>query len=152
MQTKETTRVDIKKAVSIVVPVYFNEQSLPQLFDALSGIETRLMEKNVGMELIFVDDGSGDNSLMELFKIKQRRPSTKVVKLTRNFGAVHASKTGLQLVTGDCFVMLAADLQDPPELIATMVEKWLQGAKFVICKRMHRSDPALSKLFAYIFY
>src|SRR5256885_3577696 len=140
------------KKISIVVPVYFNEQSLPQLFEALLAIENNLLERGVEMELIFVDDGSGDHSLKELLKIKQYRPSTKVIKLTRNFGAVHASKTGLQFVSGDCFMELAADLQDPPELIPKMVDKWLQGAKFVICKRTHRVDPPVSKLFAYIFY
>jgi polyisoprenyl-phosphate glycosyltransferase len=58
----------------------------------------------------------------------------------------------LQFVSGDCFVGLAADLQDPPELIPEMVDKWLGGAKFIICKRMARSDPPGSKLFAFIFY
>jgi glycosyltransferase involved in cell wall biosynthesis len=104
------------------------------------------------MELIFVDDGSGDHSLEELFKIKKRRESTKVIKLTRNFGAVHASKTGLQFVTGDCFVVVAADLQDPPELIPGMIDKWLNGAKFIICQRTYRADPPSAKLFAWIFY
>jgi glycosyltransferase involved in cell wall biosynthesis len=138
--------------LSIVVAVYFNEASLPVLFEALLDIEGKLLEKNVEMELIFVDDGSGDGSLGELLKIKQRRENTKVIKLTKNFGAVHAAKTGLQFVTGDCFVMLAADLQDPPDLIPRMVDKWLQGSKFILCKRTTRSDPVTSKLFAYIYY
>jgi len=75
-----------------------------------------------------------------------------VIKLTRNFGAVHASKTGFRYVTGDCFIILAADLQDPPELILKMVDHWLQGSKFVICTRNSRQDPLLSKLFARIYY
>jgi glycosyltransferase involved in cell wall biosynthesis len=140
------------RKISIVVPVYFNEQSLAHLFEALVNIETRLLEKNVEMELIFVDDGSGDGSLKELLKIKQRRESTRVIKLTKNFGSVHASKTGFQFVTGDCFMILAADLQEPPELILSMVDKWLLGAKFIICKRIHRGDPPGSKLFSYLFY
>ena len=152
MEIKQTYKKDGARKVSIIVPVYFNERSLPHLSDALLSIEATLLEKGVEMELIFVDDGSGDGSLSELFKIKQRMRGTKVIKLTRNFGAVHASKMGMQFVTGDCFVMLAADLQDPPELIPTMVDKWLEGAKFVICKRTHRADPPMSKLFAYVFY
>src|SRR5437660_7526541 len=140
------------KTISIVVPVYFNEGSLPVLFETLLKIETKLAEKNVRMELIFVDDGSGDRSLEELLKIKQRKPETKVIKLTRNFGAAHASKTGLQFVTGDCFLMLAADLQDPPELIVEMIDRWLEGTKFVLCKRTQRLDPPTTRLFAYIFY
>jgi dolichol-phosphate mannosyltransferase len=151
MEARQTAKDDGTKKISVVVPVYFNEQSLPQLFQALSSIEEKLLEKNVEMELVFVDDGSRDGSLQELFKIKQRRPATKIVKLTRNFGAVPASKTGLQFVTGDCFVVLASDLQDPPELILSMLDKWLQGAKYVICKRTYRADPPLSKLAADIF-
>ena len=140
------------KKLSIVIPVYFNEQSLPPLFEALLMVERALLEKNIEMELIFVDDGSGDGSLIELLKIKERRNATRIIKLTKNFGANHASKTGLQFVTGDCFLMLPADLQDPPDLILMMVDKWLQNKKFVICKRTARTDPPVSKLFAFIFY
>ncbi len=140
------------KKISIIVCVYFNEPSLPHLFEALVSVERALLEKDVEMELIFVDDGSGDGSLAELFKIKQRRENTRVIKLTRKFGAVHATKTGLQFVTGDCFLLLAADLQDPPELIPAMIDKWLNGSKFIICQRTHRTDPLSSRLFAWIFY
>jgi polyisoprenyl-phosphate glycosyltransferase len=143
---------ELTKKLSVVVPVYFNEESLPPLFEKLLRIEATLLEQKIETELIFVDDGSGDRSLEELLKIKQQRPPTKIIKLTRNFGAAHASKTGLQFVTGDCFLVLAADMQDPPELILEMMAKWLQGAKFIICQRTSRNDPPLSKLFAYIYY
>ena len=148
----QSDKSDGTRKISVVIPVYFNEQSLPHLFEALIDIERSLLEKNINMELIFVDDGSGDGSLRELLKIKGLRKNTRVIKLTKNFGAAHAYKTGLHLVTGDCFVGLAADLQDPPELILTMVDKWLQGKKYIICKRTSRDDPAISKLFAFIFY
>jgi polyisoprenyl-phosphate glycosyltransferase len=138
--------------LSIIIPVYYNEESLPFLFDELLKIEKSLLEKSMELELIFVDDGSGDNSIRELLKIKQQRLATRVIKLTRNFGAVHASKTGFQFVTGDCFLILAADLQDPPELILEMVEKWQAGAKFVMATRSDRDDPAGSKVFSYLYY
>jgi dolichol-phosphate mannosyltransferase len=138
--------------VSIVIPVYFNEQSLPLLFSELLKVEGQLVSLGHSLELIFVDDGSGDNSLNELLRIKQQRPDVRVVKLTRNFGAVHASRSGLKFVTGDCFLILAADLQDPPELIIQMLEKWQAGTKFVMCARTERNDPLASKLFAYIYY
>lgn len=152
MENEQTRKTDGAWKISIVIPVYFNEASLPHLYDALMDVEKRLLEKNVEMELIFVDDGSGDGSLGELLKIKERRNATRVIKLTKNFGANHASKTGLQFVTGDCFLMLPADLQDPPDLILMMMDKWLQNKKFVICKRTARADPPGSKLFAFIFY
>jgi len=138
--------------LSIVVPVYYNEESLPLLFGELLKIENILLEKEMEMELIFVDDGSGDNSLGELLKIKKQRTSTQVIKLTRNFGAVHASKTGFRFVTGDCFLTLAADLQDPPEMILQLVEKWQGGAKYVVAARSDRDDPLGSKIFSFIYY
>ncbi len=138
--------------LSVVIPVYYNEGSLPLLIRELVAVEQRLKERLIDLELIFVDDGSGDNSLQRLLEIKQARPATVVVKLTRNFGAVHASKTGLGFVTGDCFTILAADLQDPPELILEMVEKWQSGAKVVLCERSERKDPFMSRIFSYLYY
>lgn len=140
------------KKLSVVVPVYFNEGSLPVLFRELLQVERQLLELDVELELIFVDDGSGDASFGEMVKIKSQRPATRLVKLSRNFGAVHASKTGLQFVTGDGFVILAADLQDPPTLIIDMARRWLAGAKFVTCVREKRTDPLLSTLYAKIYY
>ena len=110
------------KTVSVVIPVYFNEGSLIALFGELLEVEARLRERDCALELIFVDDGSGDDSLKVLLSLRERRAGIKIVKLARNFGAYHASKAGLRFVTGDCFLWLAADLQDPPHLIVEMVD------------------------------
>jgi dolichol-phosphate mannosyltransferase len=141
-----------KQMVSVVVPVYNNEGSLPLLFDELIKVEGILLKQDINLEIIFVDDGSADASLKELLEIKKKRERTKIIKLTRNFGAVHASKTGLQFVSGDCFVFLAADLQDPPDLILQMVEKWKTGAKYIICERNGRDDSFLSQIFSKFYY
>ena len=138
--------------ISVMTPVYFNEESIQPLFLELTKIEQQLAAKGHTFELIFVDDGSGDNSLRELLKVKQQREATKIIKLTRNFGAMNASKTGYRFVTGDCVVGLAADLQDPPELIVQMVDKWVAGAKFVLCARSHRNDPMTSRWFSAVYY
>jgi dolichol-phosphate mannosyltransferase len=140
------------KTVSVVVPVYYNAESLPLLFAELQKVEGQLRERACAMELIFVDDGSGDESIVELMKIKQQRPDTRVVKLTRNFGAAHACKMGLKYVTGDCIMWLSADLQDPPELVTEMADQWLAGSKFVIALRESRVDPPLTTLFAGIYH
>jgi len=140
------------RSISIIVPVYCNEGSLPFLFIELKKLEQTLLQKEIAMELIFVDDGSGDQSFWELIKIKRQRPATKIIKLSRNFGNIRAEKAGYRYVTGDCFCALAADLQDPPELIAKMVDYWLAGEKFVICVREQREDPPLTKFFANLFY
>lgn len=140
------------RKLSIVVPVYFNSKSLPRLFEELGRVEEELKRRAVGLELIFVDDGSKDDSLARLLEFKERRPETRVAKLTRNFGAVHCSKTGFKFVTGDAFMILAADLQDPPHLILDMVDRWLAGAKFVICERVTREDPFVSKIYSKVYY
>jgi dolichol-phosphate mannosyltransferase len=141
-----------KKTLSLVVPVYFNEGSLPLLFAELVTLESALEARDVSLELIFVDDGSQDQSLARLLEFKQQRPPTKVIKLTRNFGAVHCSKTGLQFVTGDAFSVIAADLQDPLGLVLEMVDRWKAGAKFVICERVTRDDPLISKMYSKLYY
>ena len=88
----------------------------------------------------------------KLLELKNIDNKIKVIKLTRNFGSVHAIKTGFRFVSGDCFTVLAGDLQDPPELILDMVKRWLAGSKFVICERESRDDPAMSRIFARIYY
>jgi dolichol-phosphate mannosyltransferase len=138
--------------VSVIVPVFYNEHSLPALFAELLKIEEALRTDGLDLELIFVDDGSGDRSFGELLRIKEARPATRLVRLTRNFGAVQASRTGLGFVTGDCVLVLAADLQDPPDLILAMVKKWQGGAKYVIAERSDRDDPFLSKVFSRAYY
>lgn len=140
------------KKLSIIIPIYFNEGSLPNLFDELLKLEENLKNKSIDLELIFVDDGSEDGSLAKALEFKSSRQDTKVIKLTRNFGAVHCSKTGFNFVTGDAFTIIAADLQDPPELALQMVDRWLNGAMFVICERDTRSDPITSKLYSKIYY
>lgn len=140
------------RSVSVIVPVYFNEGSLPGLFAELKTVEEQLEQRDVGLELIFVDDGSADASLRTLLDFKKRRPATKVVKHTRNFGSFQASKSGMRYVSGDCFLFLAADGQDPPELVVQLVDRWLAGKKYVVAARESRKDPVLSRFSAAIYY
>ncbi|HEY0329450.1 MAG TPA: glycosyltransferase family 2 protein [Rhodopseudomonas sp.] len=143
---------DHRKTLSLVVPVYYNAESILELHSELESLSRRLDSRGVDLELIFVNDGSGDESLARLLQVKQLRPATKVINLSRNFGAVAASKTGFGFVTGDAFTVIAADLQDPPEQILEMVDRWLAGAKFVISVRASRKDPPVTRLFAWIYY
>ncbi len=141
------------KLVSIVVPVYWNEASLPILFGELLAQEKLLSERGCSLQLVFVDDGSGDRSLEVLLSLKSQRPDlVTVVKLARNFGAIHSSKVGINYVKGDCFLWLAADLQDPPYLVSQMVDRWLAGSKYVLAARTTRDDPASTRLSSAIYY
>ncbi|MDQ3160206.1 MAG: glycosyltransferase family 2 protein [Pseudomonadota bacterium] len=141
------------KIVSVVVPVYYNADSLPLLHERLTAVEKTLMDLHgVRLQLIFVNDGSRDGSQLALVRIKEQRPDAVVVRLSRNFGAVHASRTGFRFVEGGAFVILAADLQDPPELLLEMVPRWLAGRKFVIAVRASREDPLSSRIYSWVYY
>lgn len=136
--------------VSIVIPVYCNEESLFELFERLNRVTSGI--KDCQFEFIFVDDGSTDGSLRVLKEISNSDERIRIVVLTRNFGAVRASKAGLKYVNGDAFIIMAADLQDPPELISSLVDAWRRGSKFVICARISRDDPITTRIFASIYY
>lgn len=142
----------MKPIISIIIPVYFNGGSLQSLFIELCKLEKEIEKLDMRLELIFVDDGSQDNSFEELLKIREQRPNTLIIKHSRNFGAPAAVRTGLAHSTGDCFTMLAADLQDPPDLILQMIEKWKSGALFTICERESREDPLSSRIFSWLYY
>jgi polyisoprenyl-phosphate glycosyltransferase len=140
------------KCLSIVIPVYFNGPSLLILAEDIRQFEEELDKRQMTLDLIFVDDGSKDDSFNELMKIKQKRPQTKVIKLSRNFGAVAASKRGFQYVEGDCFSILSADLQDPISQVLRMLDEWLAGNQFIFSVRAKRKDPFFTKLFASVYY
>lgn len=140
------------KKLSVVIPVYFNSPSLSQLHKELIDLGQCLHSLGVALELIFVDDGSQDDSFAGLLEIKNADSRVKLIKLTRNFGSMHAIKTGFKFVSGDCFAVLAADLQDPPYLLLEMVKRWLSGSKFVICERVSREDPLTSRVFSKLYY
>src|SRR5690349_634222 len=101
--------------VSVVVPVYYNEGSLPFLHERLSRVAAG--EPGYDFEFIFVDDGSGDQSFTVLSGLSQMDSRVKVVKLVRNFGSTIAVLAGLAHTSGDVVAAISADLQDPPEII-----------------------------------
>ena len=138
--------------LSIVIPVYFNEGSLLALEEALAELEGQLLKTGIALELIFVNDGSRDASLEILKAIKERCPETIILNHLANRGSMAAIKSGLMRVTGDCFTYLAADLQDPPEMLLEMVGEWHRGQRFVIRTRASRTDPLLTRFFAWINY
>ncbi len=140
-----------RKTLAVVVPVFCNAETLPALDAEFAAIERRLDEMGVDLSLVFVDDGSYDDSLARLLEIRQRRSNARVVKLTRNFGAINAGKTGFRFAEGDCFMAMAADLQDPVDRIPEMVEHWLKGERFVILVRQERDDTVSTRLFASLF-
>jgi dolichol-phosphate mannosyltransferase len=136
--------------ISIVVPVYNNASSLPDLLGRLQELAAKNASRQ--FEFIFVDDGSYDDSFTVLSALFQKEARIKIVKLSRNFGSNAAVLAGLGQVHGDAIAVIAADLQDPPELIAEMLVEWQQGNKVVLAARESRDDGFLSNLMSDAFY
>lgn len=136
---------------SIVVPVYFNELNLPDTVPQLLALGEKL--KSYKLELIFVNDGSGDRSLEILKEYQCQHPETiAIVNLNRNFGAMAAIQAGLSVAQGDCVGVIAADLQDPPELFLEMISYWEKGFKTVLATRSNREESVLQKFFSNFYY
>jgi len=138
--------------LSAVVPFLNEAATLPRL---ISTLERVLGELGLPWELVLVDDGSRDDSLAVAKRALQGHPQIQatVLSLSRNFGKEAALTAGLEAAQGDVVVPLDADLQDPPELIAPMLEQWRQGFDVVYAVRRRRAgDSATKRLTAFGFY
>ncbi len=135
--------------ISIIIPVYWNEDTLELLYDDL---KEKVLGRLEDYELVFVDDGSGDNSWEIINKIKNRDDRVICVKLSRNFGEHSALLAGLSVCTGDCAVTKQADLQEDSEIILEMYESWKKGNKVVLAVREERDDSFATKFFAGLYY
>ena len=136
--------------VSIVIPVYYNEENLRPLYDDIK-------EKTIGIidyeyELVLVNDGSKDNSYKVMKELAEEDNHIKIVSLSRNFGSHAAILCGLAKCTGDCAVVKAADLQEPTELILDMVERWKRGFNVVLAVRQGREESKQQTMFANLYY
>ena len=136
--------------LSLVIPIYNEEEVLPQLGERLADLVKRLA---VDCEVVFVDDGSKDGSLEQLRALAAREPRYRVVSFSRNFGHQRAVTCGMDLARGKAVVVMDADLQDPPEVVVEMVQKWREGYDVVYGRRRSRAGESWFKLFtAKIFY
>jgi len=141
-----------KPLLSAVVPFLNEATNLPRLISELESVFARL---DLAWELILIDDGSGDESLEVAKRELRMRPNLQgtVLSLSRNFGKEAALTAGLEAANGDVIVPLDADLQDPPELIAEMLDQWRRGYDVVYAVRKRRSgDSTTKKLTAQGFY
>src|SRR5689334_11266194 len=113
----------MNKMISIIIPVYNEEGSINQLLDRINAVTLKLAEK-ISVEVILIDDHSTDKTPEFLSKVCTTNKNIKSIRLSRNSGSHVAIIAGLSLCKGDCAVFLAADLQDPPELILDMIHQW----------------------------
>ena len=144
-------RVDIE--LSIIVPCYNESEVVENFFSAMVGNNGILNNLGLNCELVFINDGSKDNTL-ELLKAQKEIYSNKsnldikIVNLSRNFGKEAAMSAGFSVASGEAIVPMDADLQDPPELIAKFVELWRQGYNVVLAKRNDRQEDSFAKRFS----
>jgi dolichol-phosphate mannosyltransferase len=134
---------------SVVVPAYNEQEVLPLSYPRLKKVMASLGD----YELIFVDDGSRDNTLSLLKEIAAKDPTVKVLSFSRNFGHQQAVSAGMAKSSGHAVIIIDCDLQDPPEVIPEMVKKWQDGADIVYGQRSRRKgETAFKKLTAWVYY
>lgn len=136
--------------LSVVLPAYNEEQNIANTAAVLSEL---LEKESIDYELVFISDGSGDDTYTEISKASQENPHIKGAQFSRNFGKEAAIFAGLELAAGDAVIVMDCDLQHPPEVIPLMWEKWKNGAEIVEGIKSSRGKESLGyKLSAGLFY
>lgn len=138
------------KKITILVPAYNEEESLPFLYERVSKIMDDM--KNYEFELLFVNDGSKDNTLKIIKELREKDNRISYVDFSRNFGKEIAMLAGFDYMKGDCTIIMDADLQDPPELIPEMIKYWEEGYDDVYAKRKSRKGETFLKKFTSKMY
>lgn len=137
--------------ISVVVPFHDEAAGIEAFYRELCFVLDRLADHR--FEVICVDDGSRDETLAKLLALIERDSRVRVLELSRNFGKEAALTAGIDASRGDAVIPMDADLQDPPELIARLIEAWLGGADVVLARRTDRStDSFLKRKTAELFY
>lgn len=125
--------------------MYYEEQVAEECYKRVKTVCDNLKEK-YDYEIIYVNDGSKDKTLSILEKIAKKNNKVKIISFSRNFGHQAAVTAGLKYVTGDAIIIMDADLQDPPELVPDMLEKWEEGYEVIYGKRKSREGESAFKL------
>jgi polyisoprenyl-phosphate glycosyltransferase len=133
----------MSELISIVVPMYFEEEVAQECYNRL---KTVMEENDINYEFIFVNDGSTDRTIEILKEISKTDIRAKVVNFARNFGHQTAVTAGIDYANGDAIVIIDADLQDPPEVIPVLLDKWREGYEIVYAKRKKRTGETWFKL------
>jgi dolichol-phosphate mannosyltransferase len=139
--------------IGIVIPLFNEVLNLPVLVERLGSTMEGLLKSGYDFEVVFVDDHSTDETPAMVKQLLHEKPWLRFIRLSRNFGSYTALAAGLQYCTADCAILMAADLQDPPELIPQIVAKWREGYEVVWAVRAEREgESRLTKILAGTFY
>ena len=131
------------KTISILIPCYNEQESLPALYERLKELMDSI--ENYQFEIMFVNDGSRDDTLKIIKDLRAKDSRVNYVDLSRNFGKESAMIAGIDHINTDAMIVMDADLQDPPELIKEMLYWWEQGYKDVCAKRKSRAGETWFK-------
>ena len=140
----------MEKLLSLVVPAFNEEEAMEQSFE-----RTYRAMSSIGypFEIIYIDDGSRDRTWEIISRLAREHEEVKALRFSRNFGHQLAVTAGMDEAKGDAVIIMDADLQDPPEVIADMVKAWEQGADIAYGKRLHRKGETAAKKFtAWCYY
>lgn len=139
--------------LSVIVPCYNEEESVELFYEELIKNDSFLAEKDMEMELLYVDDGSADRTAEQVKKLRERDERVHLISFSRNFGKEAAMFAGLENAAGDYIVLMDVDLQDPPSLLPEMLSYMEQGYDSVATRRVsRRGEPPVRSLFARMFY
>ncbi|CAH1209236.1 putative glycosyltransferase [Paenibacillus auburnensis] len=136
--------------LSLIVPMYNEEANIDTFYKS---IKDTMLKNSYNFEIICINDGSKDNTLLLLRELAHKDERIKVIDLSRNFGKEVAMSAGLKYASGDAIIPIDADLQDPPDVIPLLVNKWTEGYDVVYATRTKREgETALKKMTAHMFY
>lgn len=139
------------KKITIIIPCYNEERSLPLLYERLNEVREQLPQ--YAWEFLLVNDGSRDNTLQIMRSLRSRDSQVCYIDLSRNFGKERAMLAGLDFATGDAVIIMDADLQQPPEIIPQMLKLWEEGYEDVYARRLTRTgEPWLRRKMSLMFY
>ena len=139
------------KKITLLIPCYNEESSLPALYEALVNLMNG--NHNYDWDVILIDDGSKDNTTNIIKELRKKDVRIGYIELSRNFGKESAMLAGFDNADGDCVIIMDADLQHPPSVIPEMIKKWEDGFQDVYGKRLSRGRESwLRKVFSLIFY
>ena len=141
----------MNKLLSLIVPVFNEEEVLPVSYARMSAAMQALT--GYDYEIIYVNDGSRDGTMKQLRAIAKEHKEVRVISFSRNFGHQLAVTAGMDNARGDALIIIDADLQDPPEVIAELVKAWENGADIAYGKRLKREgETVFKKLTAFCYY
>jgi len=136
------------KQISIVIPAFNEEKNISLMEGKINSVINGLFN----YEIVFVDDGSTDNTLKEIIRLSKVKKTVKYISFSRNFGHQSALKAGIDFATGGCVITMDCDLQHPPELIPEMIKRWQEGNDVVYTVRNDNKTPFFKRTTSNFFY